>query len=61
MRNNYRCDSCGCYLDPGEGILCDECRADMKHRTEKRKRMEGHIFLNDGQYTFDFEGGHIER
>ncbi len=26
MRNRYRCDECGCYLDPGEGRLCDECR-----------------------------------
>ncbi len=23
---NYRCDNCGCYLDPGEGRLCDDCR-----------------------------------
>lgn len=25
MRHRYRCDSCGCYLDPGEGLLCDDC------------------------------------
>ena len=23
--NRYRCDECGCYLDPGEGRLCEEC------------------------------------
>ncbi len=23
---DYRCDICGCRLDPGEGRACDECR-----------------------------------
>lgn len=23
---NYRCNVCGCCLDPGEGNLCDECQ-----------------------------------
>lgn len=22
MKNRYRCDSCGCYLDPGEKCDC---------------------------------------
>ena len=26
MMHPYRCDSCGCYLDPGEGHVCDECQ-----------------------------------
>ena len=26
MAWNYKCDICGCYLDPGEGLLCEECR-----------------------------------
>lgn len=25
----YYCRRCGCRLDPGEGRLCDECRAEM--------------------------------
>ena len=33
--NWYRCDVCGCYLDPGEGSLCDECR-EKKDREPKR-------------------------
>lgn len=32
MKHKYRCDSCGCYLDPGEGLLCDECREKIKMR-----------------------------
>ena len=32
MKHQYRCDSCGCYLDPGEGLLCDECREMVRMR-----------------------------
>ena len=28
--NRYRCEGCGCRLDPGEGSLCEECRADLE-------------------------------
>lgn len=28
--NRYRCEECGCRLDPGEGRLCEECRADLE-------------------------------
>lgn len=31
---NYKCRECGCYIDPGEGGLCDECRE--KEETKKR-------------------------
>ncbi len=27
---NYRCLVCGCYLDPGEGRICEECQAKIK-------------------------------
>ena len=27
MKWAYRCERCGCNLDPGEGRLCDECRS----------------------------------
>lgn len=30
--NNYRCDICGCYLDPGERRMCEDCQ-----RTESKK------------------------
>lgn len=35
MKHSYRCDACGCYLDPGEGLLCDECRKETRHRISK--------------------------
>ena len=35
MKNSYRCDACGCYLDPGEGLLCDECREKTRFRIKK--------------------------
>ncbi len=50
-RMRYRCDACGCYLDPGEGRLCDECRDAEKKRSEKARRIGGMIHLSDlGQY-----------
>lgn len=27
MKKWNKCRSCGCFLDPGEGSVCDECRA----------------------------------
>lgn len=36
--SSYRCDMCGCYLDPGEGLLCDECRDDMRQRSRASER-----------------------
>lgn len=38
MKNQYRCDMCGCYLDPGEGLLCDECREETRRRIRKADR-----------------------
>ena len=35
MKHQYRRDSCGCYLDPGEGLLCDECRDRVRSRIKK--------------------------
>lgn len=27
---NYRCTVCGCYLDPGEGRICEDCQNERK-------------------------------
>lgn len=29
----YRCSACGCYLDPGEGQICDDCRTKQKEKS----------------------------
>ena len=39
MKNRYRCDSCGCYLDPGEGRQCEECMRESQMRVRKMKTM----------------------
>ena len=39
--NRYRCDECGCYLDPGEGRLCEECLELKKRRALRRKQSLG--------------------
>lgn len=43
----YRCQECGCYLDPGEGGLCEDCQAARRRKAqaEARVRME-----HTGQY-----------
>lgn len=34
---NYRCSVCGCYLDPGEGRICEECQAKVKKVLQTRQ------------------------
>ena len=36
----YHCQNCGCYLDPGEGDLCDECKRARKEGKMWRTRIE---------------------
>ena len=36
----YKCDGCGCNLDPGEGLLCEECRARIRERTRRGKQLD---------------------
>lgn len=52
--NWYRCDICGCYLDPGEGLTCDEClRKQEKKRieTSRHNRSESPIEEDCRQYV----------
>lgn len=51
MKNSYRCDACGCYLDPGEGFRCEECREVTRFRINQAKRYNDMIAENrSGQY-----------
>ncbi len=34
---NYRCVVCGCYLDPGEGRICEECQMKVKKVQQMRQ------------------------
>lgn len=43
----YRCDTCGCYLDPGEGRTCDECKEQIERRSQKRETIKEAIRLNE--------------
>lgn len=51
----YHCDECGCYLDPGEGRVCDECqrKADQRHRITERQSMA--VRLEGQQYEMNME------
>lgn len=44
----YNCDMCGCYLDPGEGLLCDECRQRIRERERIADRMREAVWESDG-------------
>lgn len=47
----YRCDICGCYLDPGEGRTCDECRSDRARRERQARQLREMVYLEGNQYT----------
>lgn len=47
MKNRYRCDTCGCYLDPGEGLLCDECRDKIRNREAIARRINEAVRESD--------------
>ena len=36
---NYECRICGCTLDPGEGLLCYECREKADKIAEENKKL----------------------
>lgn len=37
MKWKYRCEVCGCYMDPGEGWICEDCK---QERENKKKCIE---------------------
>ena len=37
MKNLYKCDICGCYLDPAEGRRCEDCRKEEKQKIIKNE------------------------
>lgn len=54
MMNNYRYDICGCYLDPGEGRICDECRNRAEEHDKIARRMVYHLCeAANGQYEME--------
>lgn len=57
MRYSYRCDSCGCYLDPGEGNVCEECQEKSRKRSQEQRRISEMVQLgHDQQYEFALGG-----
>lgn len=56
MRNRYQCDVCGCYLDPGEGLLCDECRQKVRGKALRDRKIQEIIQENDmGQMEMNIQ------
>ena len=51
MKHSYRCDACGCYLDPDEGLLCEECREKTRIRIKNSERFNDLVAeRKGGQY-----------
>lgn len=51
----YKCDSCGCYLDPGEGQTCEECQMQAETRRRTKDRINEAVRLNGQQYEMNME------
>lgn len=39
----YRCDICGCYLDPDAEISCAMCKTQRGHRVENMRHENEHV------------------
>ena len=53
----YRCDICGCYLDPGEGSMCEECREERRRKADRDRRIREVLYAApNGQYEMKMEG-----
>lgn len=49
--HHYRCDVCGCYLDPNEGFRCEDCIAKSKKKMERNLLLMDMIAVDsNGQY-----------
>ena len=44
----YNCDMCGCYLDPDEGLLCDDCRQVLQARHHRAEIIREAVRDSDG-------------
>ena len=55
MKWLYKCDSCGCYLDPGEGLLCDDCRERIRRRMDDGNRIRNLLNTDDTQISMRME------
>ncbi len=53
MKNNYRCDSCGCYLYPEEGLLCDDCRQRIHERVQQSERIRRFLNIEEPQMNME--------
>lgn len=55
MKWLYKCDACGCYLDPGEGLLCDDCRERLRQRMDDGNRIRNLLNTDDTQISMRME------
>lgn len=51
----YRCDSCGCYLDPGDGRLCEECKESIMRKKKFLDSVKESLFIDEYQIEMRLE------
>ena len=47
----YICKGCGCYVDPGEWPLCDDCREKQEKEEAKKNGPMRSTTFSQGQGT----------
>lgn len=51
-----QCGQCGCWLDPGEGRICSDCREKMDRIQKIAERNRNAVRLDGQQYALKTEG-----
>ena len=52
----YKCDSCGCCLDPGEGLLSEECRIRVRELARHGRQLDKLLDTENPQIRLKLEG-----
>lgn len=60
MMHPYRCDSCGCFLDPEHWKECDKCHQRKLKRVKRVERMQEPIKSEGQNYTLYSDGGQVD-
>lgn len=55
MSWKYTCGVCGCYLDPGEGRICDECQNKNTAQDKRADKFKKMLYEASGQIEMRLE------
>lgn len=55
MNWRYKCDICGCCLDPGERLRCDGCRQEARKKIQQTNEFSRLLKDDQGQIQMRME------